>query len=75
MKKIELLSILPENISLDGFCASDYWVWESRVARPELEKLGYTQITFYNGDYYSCGPLSRIVRAYKNGEKFTFWYG
>lgn len=54
-------------VDMDGYCASDYWRWEDRVARPALEALGYTQVCFSMGECDSFGPLSRIVTATKDG--------
>lgn len=52
-----------------------YWDWEKNTATPRLEKLGYTKISFTDGERDSFGPLTRLVRAEKDGQKVEFMYG
>jgi len=64
-----------------GYCNCDYhsnhptyYDWERNIAKPALEALGYRCVVFADGERDSFGPLSRLVYAKKENERFTFYY-
>jgi hypothetical protein len=72
----DLGTVLPADIFNHPDCFSQlYWRWENEVAKPALEKQGYTDIRFYNIERDSFGPLIRGVAASKDGKQQEFFYG
>lgn len=57
------------------FCDREYWLWENNIAKPALEALGYTHISFSDGERDSFGPLTRIVWTQKDNASVKFIYG
>lgn len=58
------------------YCDSVRYIdWEQNVAKPLMEKAGYTNISFYMVEKDSFGPLIRGVRATKEGKNYKFFYG
>lgn len=73
----DLFEILPDKLGdhIDYCSSSGYLNWESNIARPELERLGYSVIGWRTGDGDSFGPLTRVVTIEKNGIREQFIYG
>jgi hypothetical protein len=72
----DLFTIIDARHSHDKrYCSEIYWEWEDKIAKPALEVLGYERVTFHMGERDSFGPLSRKVRAYKEGVCHEFIYG
>jgi hypothetical protein len=68
----------PLTINMEGYCVStskwvegeghkwvekNYLWWEDNIAKPLLERFGYTNVSFGNGESDSFGPLSRVVHC------------
>jgi predicted translin family RNA/ssDNA-binding protein len=67
---------VPEEVSFEGFSFSEYYKDEKEKLKPQLEKLGYMNISFVMGECDSFGPLSRIIYATDpNGNFHRFVYG
>jgi len=67
---------LPDSVSFVGFSFRDYIEGEKSILKPQLEKLGYTDITFFDEEKDSFGPLIRGVRMKdKDGKFVTAYYG
>lgn len=64
-------------LGVDGlqFSYKDFNRDEQRILKPALEAKGFTLITFSMGDQDSFGPLTRVVRAVKDGRGYIFMYG
>ena len=61
---------------LVGFDFSKYWSGEQNILKPALERRGFTQVAFFDGERDSFGPLSRIVTATDaKGQSRKFIYG
>jgi hypothetical protein len=52
-----------------------YWHWETKVATPRLQELGYKVLGWFDGERDSFGPLIRYVTVVKDGVKSELWYG
>ena len=67
---------LEDLISFDGF---DWVMWlrdEKEVLQPRLKELGYSEIVWYQGEYDSFGPLTRVCKAVgPSGELHWLIYG
>ena len=63
-------------ISFDKFRFDKYSEDEIDVLQPQLEALGYKDITWLKGETDSFGPLTRICHAYTSNNQLTrFMYG
>lgn len=64
-------------VSFEGFSFSvlEYRNGEQTILKPQLEKLGYTDVHFFMGERDSFGPLSRVVTCVKDGQPVSFYYG
>lgn len=71
---LDLHTVIGE-VDITNYCGSYYYDWEKKVATPALEKLGYTDIWFYNIEADSFGPLIRGVRCQKDGKSVEMFYG
>lgn len=74
----DLLDILPNDVSLEGYCHRDYTRWEEEIATPALIALGYSNISWSTGERDSWGPLTRICTAHLDGDPVStirFVYG
>ena len=72
----DLLDVIGEGLAADHrYCSRRYWTWENEVARPALEKLGYEDIKFFDGERDSFGPLTRVVHCRKDGNTVKLIYG
>ena len=61
---------------LEGFSYEDYYKGEQIIIKPALEKLGYTNVRFGDGERDSFGPLSRVVIVTAPDGKLTHYvYG
>ena len=81
----DLLDVIGK-VSMKGYCAQPsahkqydkggpyYWEWEDNIAKPALLTLGYTAVTFSDGERDSFGPLSRVVTCTLSGTKVQFFY-
>jgi hypothetical protein len=58
-----------------GLDFRNYLDWESKVAQPRLEELGFTVHTWIDGERDSFGPLSRIAVTTHNGTPRRLIYG
>lgn len=58
-----------------GFNFGEYYSGEQKILKPALERKGFRDVRFFMGECDSCGPLSRIVRATKDGRRHEFFYG
>jgi hypothetical protein len=68
---------LMDLISFDGFGFDEnYREQEKTILQPQLERLGYTDIQWGEGERDTWGPLTRTCRAYtRDGELTRFFYG
>ena len=76
---------MPEFINLDldftnfSFSSTDlknnYRTGEINILQPQLEKLGYKVIRWYDGERDSFGPLSRVALIEKDGIQYKYCYG
>lgn len=48
---------------------------EKEILQPQLEALGYTNISWEPGDEDSFGPLVRVCKAYLDGKLIHLVYG
>lgn len=66
---------LSEVIDMRDFSFDEYWSQENLLVKPRLEELGFNNVHFLDGERDSFGPLTRIVRCWKEGKKHQFIYG
>ena len=71
----DLYKVIPAEVwARFKFC--DYQRGERTLLQPALEKLGYTEVRFVDGEADSQGPLSRICSAWSSeGHLVHFIYG
>lgn len=76
-ESLELLDIIGHNLAeSDNYCSPRYWIWETLVAIPALNNLGYEIVgSFYTLEGDSCGPLVRGIRVSKDGSQRLLTYG
>lgn len=79
-KYVDLHTLCPRLPTDQGYCilcgtGPRYTDWESNVATPALEKLGYTVGRWYTGEKDSFGPLSRLAIISKDGTTSIVVYG
>ena len=80
---VDLFRVIDDKLADDPrYCSSgasgggSYWDWEAEIAKPALEALGYTEVTFNDGERDSFGPLTRIVGVtHKSGRRHYLIYG
>lgn len=68
---VDLFDVLPNDVSLAGYCDRAYDVWENTIAAPALRDLGYELLGWKDGERDSFGPLSRIVTVKFAGSDLT----
>ncbi len=69
---------LPDIISFKNFdySGASYINQEETILKPQLQRLGYSEIIWLKGESDSFGPLTRVCRAFDNdGELHWFYYG
>lgn len=66
---------LQDYISFEGFSYAIYYYGEQHLLQPQLEAIGYINVTWLPGEQDDFGPLSRVCRAEKDGKTFWFSYG
>jgi hypothetical protein len=74
----EYVEELDEKIRLSelSFSPFKYQAEEIRFLNPQLEELGYKDITWETGDGDSFGPLTRVARmTAPDGKKVWWMYG
>lgn len=59
----------------EEFDFSQYYDHEQKFLKPALQNIGASFISFHDGERDSFGPLSRIVRYFKDGQDFEAFYG
>lgn len=73
-RRVPLENLLTGEV-LATFNPSAYFRGEATILKPAIEALGFTLVTFSDGERDCWGPLSRIVSAYKDDRRFEFVYG
>lgn len=72
----DLQDLLPVELFNHPDCfGRKYWSWESEVAAPALQALGYKVGAWYSTDSDSFGPLVREVKLTKDGTTEAYFYG
>ena len=67
---------LEDIVSFDGFSFADYWNGEQNILKPQLIKLGYTDIRFRTAEGDSFGPLVRVCNCVDpDGIQRKYFYG
>lgn len=64
---------LEDLLNFMGFNFENYRTDEVNVLQPQLEQLGYSDVTWQRGETDSFGPLTRVCRA-KDGSGRVVWF-
>ena len=70
----EIYDLIPD--AWEHFSFTLWYRHEGELLKPALEKLGYTNVTFFMGEADSWGPLTRVICATTPaGERKRWIYG
>lgn len=68
--------VLEDLLDFKDFEYTLWWVHEKTILQPQLEDLGYTDVTWTRGETDSFGPLTRLCHARdQDGAQVWFIYG